>query len=39
MIFVSFTGDEIEDYNQLIQIAGETSAQKKLKEILHAYLK
>ena len=38
-VSIIFSGDEIEDYNKLIELAGEESAQKKIKDILHEHLK
>ncbi len=37
-IFITFTGDEIEDYNKLIEISGEETAQDTIKRILHEHL-
>lgn len=39
MVSIVFTGDEIEDYNRLVQMSGENSAQNLIKTILHDYLK
>ena len=33
-----FTGDEIEDFNKLIELSGEKTAQETIKKILHEYL-
>ena len=38
-VSIIFSGDEIEDYNKLIELAGEESAQKTIKDILHEHLK
>ena len=38
VVSIVFTGNEIEDYNKLIQLAGEDSAQATIKKILHEYL-
>jgi len=37
-ISISFSGDEIEDYEKLVRLAGESTAQDTLKTILHDYL-
>lgn len=37
-INILFTGNEIDDYNRLIALSGETSAQETIKNILHEYL-
>ncbi len=37
-ISIIFTGDEIEDYNKLIELSGEKTAQETIKKILHEYL-
>lgn len=39
VISIIFTGDEIEDYNKLIRLSGEETAQTTLKRILNEYLK
>jgi hypothetical protein len=39
IISVVFTGDEIEDYNKLIQMSGKENAQSLIKEIVKDYLK
>ena len=39
IISLVFTGDEIEDYNKLINLSGEEKAQEAIKQILHEYLK
>lgn len=39
VISIIFTGDEIEDYNRLVSLAGEETAQETIKKILHKYLK
>jgi len=38
IISIVFTGNEIEDYNRLIEISGIENAQQKMKEILHKQL-
>lgn len=38
VISIVFTGNEIDDYNKLIQLAGEDTAQATIKKILHEYL-
>lgn len=38
VIAIIFTENEIEDYNKLISISGEETAQATIKEILHEYL-
>lgn len=39
VISIIFTGDEIEDYNRLVSLAGEETAQATIKKILHEHLK
>ena len=39
MLAIIFSGDEIEDYNQLIRLSGENTAQTTMKQILHRHLK
>lgn len=39
VISIIFTGDEIEDYNRLVRLAGEETAQATIKKILHEHLK
>ena len=39
VISIMFTGDEIEDYNKLIEMSGMENAQNTIKKILHDYLK
>ena len=39
VISIVFSGDEIEDYNKLIRLAGERTAQETIKTILHENLK
>lgn len=39
IVSLIFTGDEIEDYNKLIALSGEDSAQKVIKEMIHKYIK
>lgn len=38
VISIIFTGDEIEDYNRLISLSGEETAQATIKKILHEHL-
>lgn len=38
IISLVFTGDEIKDYNRLIQLAGKDNAQKVIKQLLHENL-
>jgi hypothetical protein len=38
VVFIIFSGNEIEDYNKLIKLAGEDSAQETIKKILHERL-
>lgn len=38
-ISIIFTGDEIEDYNKLIRLSGQESAQATIKKIIHEYVK
>lgn len=38
VVSIIFTNDEIEDYNKLISLAGEKTAQETIKEILHRHL-
>jgi len=38
IITIVFTGDEIEDFNKLIELSGIDGAQEKVKEIIHTYL-
>lgn len=38
MISIVFTGNEIEDYNRLIEISGIDKAQQMIKDILHKHL-
>ena len=38
IISIVFTGDEIEDYNRLINISGIDNAQQMIKKIIHDYL-
>ena len=37
-IILTFTGNEIEDYNKLIELVGETKAEETIKELIHKYL-
>ncbi len=39
VISLVFTGDEMEDYQKLIQMSHQTTVQDTIKKILHAYLK
>jgi len=39
IISVIFTGDEIDDYNRLIEISGRDNAQQFIKSIIHEHLK
>lgn len=39
VISIIFTGDEIEDYNRLVRLSGEDTAQATIKKILHEHLK
>lgn len=39
VVSIIFTGDEIEDYNKLINLSGEETAQTTIKKILHEHLK
>ena len=39
VVSIIFSGDEIEDYNKLISLAGEDTAQATIKKILHEHLK
>ena len=39
VVSIIFSGDEIEDYNKLIQLSGQNSVQAAVKKILHDYLK
>jgi hypothetical protein len=39
VISIVFTGDEIKDYNHLIDAVGMENAQKKIKELVHDYLR
>ena len=39
VISVVFTGDEIEDYNRLIELSGTGKAQQAIKDIIHEHLK
>lgn len=38
VVSIVFTGDEIEDFNKLIELSGEKTAQETIKKILHEYL-
>lgn len=37
-IIVSFTGNEIEDYNGLIKLVGRDNAEQTIKQLIHQYL-
>ncbi len=39
LISIVFTGDEIKDYNRLIEISGIDEAQRIIKSLIHDYLK
>ena len=39
MVSIVFSGNEIDDYNKLIRLAGEQTAQETIKQILHEHLK
>lgn len=39
IVSIIFTGDEIEDYNRLVSLSGEETAQATIKKILHEHLK
>lgn len=39
IISIIFTGNEIEDYNKLIALSGEKTAQEIIKNIIHEYVK
>lgn len=39
IVSIIFTGDEIEDYNRLVNLSGEETAQATIKKILHDHLK
>lgn len=38
-ITITFTGDEIEDYNKLIALVGEENAQETIKQLINEHLK
>lgn len=38
LIAITFTGDEIEDYNHLISLVGEENAEKTIKELINNFL-
>lgn len=38
-IILTFTGDEIEDYNKQIALVGEDKAEETIKDLIHRYLK
>ena len=37
-ITIIFTGDEIKDYNKLIELVGENKAEETIKEIIKKYI-
>lgn len=37
-IVLTFTGNEIEDHNKLIELVGEDKAEETIKDIIHKYL-
>jgi len=39
IISIVFTGDEIEDYNRLIEMTGIDNAQQAIKTIIHKHVK
>lgn len=39
VVSIIFTGNEIEDYNRLVSLSGEETAQATIKKILHEHLK
>ncbi|HJD23961.1 MAG TPA: HNH nuclease [Firmicutes bacterium] len=39
MVSIVFSGNEIDNYNKLIRLAGEQTAQETIKQILHEHLK
>ena len=39
LVSIVFTGDEVDDYNKLIALSGEDTAQTVIKRILHEHLK
>lgn len=39
LVSIVFTGDEVDDYNKLIALSGEDTAQAVIKRILHEHLK
>lgn len=39
VVSIIFSGNEIDDYNKLIELAGEESAQETIKRIIHERLK
>jgi hypothetical protein len=38
-IIITFTGDEIKDYNQLIEMVGTENAEKAIKEMINQFVK
>ncbi len=39
IVSIIFTGNEVEDYNKLIELAGPENAQKTIKDLIHKYVK
>lgn len=39
VVSILFSGDEIDDYNRLVELAGEDTAQDTIKRILHEHMK
>ncbi|MDR3295475.1 MAG: hypothetical protein LBT26_06570 [Clostridiales Family XIII bacterium] len=39
IITIIFTGDEIDDFNRLVEMSGIHGAQDTIKNIIHEYLK
>ena len=37
-MILTFTGNEIEDYNKLIGLVGEDKAEETIKNLIHKYL-
>lgn len=37
-IVINYTGDEIEDYNKLIEIVGKDNAEEHIKDVIKKYL-
>ncbi len=38
-VYVFFSGDELEDYNRLIELSGGSTAQEAVKKIIHEYVR